>query len=74
MKRSMAVNIFLRQFKMPNVKVLKLIEDCNSTEVEHERLLGLLKIMPEKDEVLLLETLSELKILDLINIYEIILN
>jgi len=51
MKRSMNVNIFLKQFKMSNEQVVQLIKDSDDTKIGAEKLKGLLKIFPEKDEV-----------------------
>jgi len=52
MKRSMNVNIFLKQFKMSNEDVIRLIKDSDDTKIGAEKLKGLLKILPEKEEVL----------------------
>jgi len=51
MKRSMNVNIFLKQFKMSNEEVVQLMKDGDDTKIGAEKLKGLLKILPEKDEV-----------------------
>ncbi len=47
----MNVNIFLRQFKLPNEDVVALVKQGKAEEINAERLKGLLKIMPERDEV-----------------------
>ncbi|CAH1778221.1 unnamed protein product [Owenia fusiformis] len=51
MKRSMNVNIFLKQFKAPNEKIVALIEKCNGQDIGVEKLKGLLKILPETQEI-----------------------
>ena len=51
MKRSMSVNIILKQFKRPNVDIVQLLIDGDHEAVGQEKLRGLLKILPEKDEV-----------------------
>ncbi|XP_067948065.1 inverted formin-2-like isoform X2 [Watersipora subatra] len=50
-KRSMNINIFLKQFKMDNQALAGLIRDGADKEIGPERLTGLLKILPESDEV-----------------------
>ena len=52
MKRSMNVNIFLKQFKMTNEAIVELIKHGDDAKVGAEKLKGLLKVMPEKDEVI----------------------
>ena len=51
MKRSMNVNIFLKQFKLPNADIVAFVKEGKAEEINAERLKGLLKIMPERDEV-----------------------
>ena len=51
MKRSMNVNIFLKQFRLPNTDIVALVKEGKAEEINAERLKGLLKIMPERDEV-----------------------
>jgi len=51
MKRSMNVNIFLKQFKMSNQEIVQLIRDSDHTKIGAEKLKGLLRILPEKEEV-----------------------
>lgn len=51
MKRSMNVNIFLKQFKMTNDAVVELIRHGDDAKIGVEKLKGLLKILPEKDEI-----------------------
>ena len=47
----MNVNIFLKQFKLPNADIVALVKEGKAEEINAERLKGLLKIMPERDEV-----------------------
>jgi len=47
----MNVNIFLKQFKMSNEAIVELIEQSDCEKIGAEKLKGLLKILPEKDEV-----------------------
>ena len=51
MKRSMNVNIFLKQFRLPNDEIVAMVKEGKAEEINAERLRGLLKIMPERDEV-----------------------
>ena len=46
MKRSMNVNIFLRQFKASNDDIIKLLKDGDETKIGQEKLKGLLNILP----------------------------
>ncbi|XP_072171506.1 inverted formin-2-like [Diadema setosum] len=51
-KRSLNVNIFLKQFRMPNEAIIKMIEESNVEGFGGvERLRGLTKLLPEKDEL-----------------------
>ncbi|XP_072040337.1 LOW QUALITY PROTEIN: uncharacterized protein [Amphiura filiformis] len=50
-KRSLHVNIFLKQFRSTNETIVSLIEGGKSGEIGAEKLKSLLKIMPESDEV-----------------------
>ncbi|XP_069129886.1 uncharacterized protein [Argopecten irradians] len=50
-KRSLNVNIFLRQFRMPNEQIVQLLRDGASERFESERLKGLLRILPDQDEI-----------------------
>ena len=50
-KRSMNVNIFLKQFKASNDDIVAMIRDGDVTRCGGEQLKGLLKILPLKDEV-----------------------
>ncbi|XP_041454485.1 inverted formin-2-like isoform X2 [Lytechinus variegatus] len=55
-KRSLNVNIFLKQFRMPNETIIQLIKDGNVEGFGGvERLRGLMKLLPEKDELQMLK-------------------
>jgi hypothetical protein len=47
----MNANIFLKQFKASNEEVVNMIKEGQQARIGAERLRGLQKIMPEKDEV-----------------------
>jgi len=47
----MNVNIFLKQFKMTNDAIVTLIKSGDDTTIGADKLKGLVKILPEKDEV-----------------------
>ncbi|XP_071443548.1 uncharacterized protein form3 [Hetaerina americana] len=53
-KRSLNVNIFLKQFKSSNDDIIRLVKAGSHGEIGAEKLCGLLRILPEMDE---LETL-----------------
>lgn len=55
MKRSMNANIFLKQFKASNEEIVKMIKDGDNTAIGAERLRGLHKILPEKDEIMMIK-------------------
>ncbi|KAH8239970.1 hypothetical protein KR032_009859 [Drosophila birchii] len=50
-KRSLNVNIFLKQFRTSNDDIIQLIRQGAHEEIGAERLRGLLKILPEVDEL-----------------------
>ncbi|XP_022091618.1 inverted formin-2-like isoform X2 [Acanthaster planci] len=51
-KRSLNVNIFLKQFRLPNEKIIGLIEGGDAEAFGgSERLKGLIRVLPEKDEI-----------------------
>eukprot|EP00105_Crassostrea_gigas_P020124 XP_011438826.1 PREDICTED: inverted formin-2 [Crassostrea gigas] len=50
-KRSMNVNIFLKQFKCSHSEIISMIESGDMNTIGSERLRGLQKILPETDEV-----------------------
>ena len=47
----MNVNIFMKQFKMPNAEVVKKLREGDAETLGQEKLMGLLKVLPESDEV-----------------------
>ncbi|GFR84521.1 inverted formin-2 [Elysia marginata] len=55
MKRSMNANIFLKQFKASNEEIVKMIKDGDNATIGAERLRGLHKILPEKDEIMMIK-------------------
>jgi hypothetical protein len=50
-KRSLAVNICLRQIKGRSPAVLKAVQDASSSELGAEKLRGLQRLLPERHEV-----------------------
>ncbi|XP_071088604.1 FH2 domain-containing protein 1-like [Haliotis cracherodii] len=50
-KRSLNVNIFLKQFKMPNEEIVRLLREGSSGKFGAEKLKGLQKILPPVDEI-----------------------
>ncbi|XP_033631834.1 formin-J-like [Asterias rubens] len=57
-RRSLNVNIFLRQFKSTNEVIVKLIKQGKSEAIGAEKLKSLLKILPESEEVEMLNTFN----------------
>uniref|UniRef100_A0A1B0DBA7 Uncharacterized protein n=1 Tax=Phlebotomus papatasi TaxID=29031 RepID=A0A1B0DBA7_PHLPP len=55
-KRSLNVNIFLKQFRSSNENIISLIRNGEHEDVGAERLRGLLKILPEVDELDMLKS------------------
>ena len=53
-KRSLAVNIFLRQIKGRGAAVVKAVQEACSGELGAEKLRGLQRLLPEQHEVKLL--------------------
>ena len=51
MKRSMNLNIFLRQFKRSNSDIVTMIRAADHASFGQEKLKALLKLLPEKEEV-----------------------
>ena len=47
----MNTNIFLKQFKSTNAKIIELISEGDEKKFGDEKLRGLLKILPQDDEV-----------------------
>ncbi|XP_058792398.1 uncharacterized protein LOC131664929 isoform X3 [Phymastichus coffea] len=54
-KRSLNVNIFLKQFRSSNEDIIQLIRDGGHDDIGAEKLRGLLKILPEVDELEMLK-------------------
>ncbi|XP_073969429.1 FH2 domain-containing protein formin 3 isoform X2 [Rhodnius prolixus] len=50
-KRSLNVNIFLKQFRSSNEDIIQLIRNGEHDDIGAEKLRGLLKILPELDEL-----------------------
>ncbi|XP_045205613.2 formin-J-like isoform X2 [Mercenaria mercenaria] len=50
-KRSLNVNIFLKQFRMPNKDIVQLLQDGQSDKFGAEKLKSLQKILPSQEEV-----------------------
>ncbi|CAL7949453.1 unnamed protein product [Xylocopa violacea] len=55
-KRSLNVNIFLKQFRSSNEDIIRLIRDGSHDDIGAEKLRGLLKILPEVDELEMLKS------------------
>lgn len=55
-KRSLNVNIFLKQFRSSNEDIIQLIRDGAHDDIGAEKLRGLLKILPEVDELEMLRS------------------
>ncbi|XP_035222681.1 formin-J-like [Stegodyphus dumicola] len=53
-KRSLNVNIFLKQFRSSNDEIINILKRGAHDEIGAEKLRGLLKILPESDEIELL--------------------
>ena len=61
-KRSLAVNIFLKQFKFPITKIVDRIHRCDGSFFTTEHLHCLQKILPDPDEVLYIYIKSQLSL------------
>lgn len=57
-KRSLNINIFLKQFRSSNEEIITLIHKGSHFEIGAEKLRGLLKILPESDEVEMLKSFN----------------
>jgi len=55
-KRSLNINIFLRQFRSCNEDIIQMILDGDHDDFGAEKLKGLMKIMPEMDEIEMLKS------------------
>ncbi len=54
-KRSLNINIFLRQFRSTNDDILRMIVEGDYDEFGAEKLKGLVRILPEMDEIEMLK-------------------
>ena len=55
-KRSLNINIFLKQFRSTNEQIVEMIRDGSHEDIGAEKLRGLLKILPAMDEVEMLRS------------------
>merc|ERR1712106_1058882 len=55
-KRSLNINIFLKQFRSSNEDIIEMVVTGDFHEFEPEKLRGLMKILPEQDEIELLKS------------------
>lgn len=55
-KRSLNVNIFLKQFRSSNEEIIELVRNGEHDEIGAEKLRGLLKILPEFEELDMLKS------------------
>ncbi|XP_041356965.1 uncharacterized protein LOC121374102 [Gigantopelta aegis] len=55
-KRSLNVNIFLKQFRMPNEEIVRLLREGASQKFGTEKMKGLQKILPTMDEIELIRS------------------
>lgn len=55
-KRSLNVNIFLKQFRSSNEDIIQLIKEGGHDDIGAEKLRGLLKLLPEIDELEMLKS------------------
>ena len=55
-KRSLNINIFLRQFRSSNEDIIQMILDGDHDDFGAEKLKGLIKILPEMDEIEMLKS------------------
>ena len=58
-KRSLNINIFLRQFRSCNEDIIQMILDGDHDDFGAEKLKGLMKIMPEMDEIEMLKSFDK---------------
>ncbi|CAG9822596.1 unnamed protein product [Phaedon cochleariae] len=57
-KRSLNVNIFLKQFRSSNEDIVRLIREGEHDDIGSEKLKGLLKLLPEVDELDMLKSFT----------------
>merc|ERR1719234_1567010 len=55
-KRNLNINIFLRQFRSSNEDIIDMVVNGDYHEFEPEKLRGLMKILPEMDEIEMLKS------------------
>merc|ERR1719232_997045 len=55
-KRSLNINIFLKQFRSSNEDIIEMVVNGDFHEFEPEKLRGLMKILPEPDEIEMLKS------------------
>merc|ERR1719411_1675814 len=55
-KRSLNINIFLRQFRSSNEDIIEMVVSGDFSDFEPEKLKGLMKILPEQDEIEMLRS------------------
>jgi len=55
-KRSLNINIFLRQFRSSNEDIIDMVVSGDFHDFEPEKLRGLMKILPEQDEIEMLKS------------------
>ena len=51
-KRNLNISIFLRQFRSSNEDIIEMVVNGDFSDFEPEKLKGLMKILPEQDEVI----------------------
>ncbi|KAK7067271.1 hypothetical protein SK128_021282 [Halocaridina rubra] len=54
-KKSLNVNIFLKQFKTSHEETVALIRDCKSKDIGCERLRGFLRILPDDEDITMIK-------------------
>ena len=52
----MNINIFIRQFRSSNENIIQTVKDGDHDEFGAEKLKGLMKILPEMDEIEMLKS------------------
>lgn len=50
-RTSLKVNIFLKQFRLSHSEIVQILRDGRSNEIGAEKLRGLLKLLPQPEEV-----------------------
>ena len=58
-KRNLNINIWLRQFRSSNEDIIQMILDGDHDDFGAEKLKGLMKIMPEMDEIEMLKSFDK---------------